>query len=76
MGQCAYMAVEPPTPAYNHLADFTNREMRPDHEAHPSPKGISLGPMDPRKVANLLGKVAAKSKGIKTKTAITHGNKR
>jgi hypothetical protein len=69
-------------PAYNHLADFTHREYRPDHEPHPTPKGISLGPMDPRKVASLLGKVAAKSKGVKgkatvkTKTAITHGHRK
>lgn len=67
-------------PAYNHLADFTTREFKPYHEPHPTPKGISLGPMEPRKLANLLGKVAAKSKGvkssIKTKPTITHGNKR
>lgn len=72
------MTVEPPT-EYNHLADFTHRDYRPDHEPHPSPKGISLGPMDPRKVASLLGKVAAKSRAlkgkstIKTKTTIHHG---
>lgn len=69
--------VEPPTVEYNHLADFTHRDFRPDHEPHPSPTGISLGPMDPRKVANLLGKVAAKSKGMKSKVKIkptvTHG---
>lgn len=71
---------EPPVTDYNHLVDFTHREMRPDHEPHVSPKGISLGPMDPKKVASLLGKVAAKSRGIKasvkTKPAIIHGNKR
>ena len=68
-------------PAYNHLMDFTHREYRPDHEPHFSPKGISLGPMDPKKVAGLLGKVAAKSKGgvkgksVKTKPAIAYGRK-
>ena len=73
------MVPEPPVTAYNHLADFTTRDYRPDHEPHPTPKGISLGPMDPKKVANLLGKVAAKSKGVKskvkTKTIIPHGRK-
>ena len=66
-------------PAYNHLADFTTRDYRPDHEPHPTPKGISLGPMDPKKVAGLLGKVAAKSKGVKSrikiKPTVTHGRK-
>ncbi len=73
---------EPPLKEYNQLADFTHREFRPDLEPHFTPKGITLGPMDPRKVAGLLGKVAAKSKGakgkstVKTKTTIPHGNKR
>lgn len=66
------MAVEPPTEQWNHLADFTNRDYRPDHEPHPTPSGISLGPMDPRKVASLLGKVAAKSKGNKKVHAHVH----
>jgi len=59
---------EPPVTEYNHLADFTTREFKPFHEPHPSPKGISLGPMDPKKVASLLGKVAAKSRGAKGKS--------
>jgi hypothetical protein len=71
---------EPPATEYNQLVDFTNRPFRPDLEPHFSPKGITLGPMDPKKVAGLLGKVAAKSKGgkgrtVKTKLAITHGRK-
>lgn len=66
---------------FNQLADFTHRDYRPDHEPHPTQPGITLGPMDPRKVASLLGKVAAKSKGsksksIKTKPAITHGHRK
>ena len=73
------MSAEPP--AYNHLADFTTREFKPFHEPHPTPKGISLGPMDPKKVASLLGKVATKAKGskgklVKSKPLITHGHKR
>jgi hypothetical protein len=72
---------EPPlNDEYNQLVDFTNRPFRPDLEPHYSPKGITLGPMDPKKCAALLGKVAAKSKGmkgrsVKTKTAITHGKR-
>jgi len=76
------MVPEPPETEYNQLADFTHREFRPDLKPHYSPKGISLGPMDPKKVAALLGKVAAKSKAMKggkakvsTKPAITHGKK-
>lgn len=74
------MSSEPPED-FNQLVDFTTRDFRPDHEPHFSPKGISLGPMDPKKVAGLLGKVAAKSKSgvkgrtVKTKLAITHGRK-
>lgn len=80
------MAVEPPTPNMPHLpghpedvySDFTHRAMAPNHPPHPTPKGIGLGHfMDGRKVANLLGKVAFKSKGIKgrskTKITIPHG---
>lgn len=70
---------EPPLKEeYNQLADFTHRPFRPDLEPHWSPKGITLGPMDPKKVAALLGKVAAKSKGAKGKSVkptIAHGKK-
>jgi hypothetical protein len=76
------MVPEPPETEYNQLVDFANRPFQPFLEPHYSPKGITLGPHDPKKLAGLLGKVAAKSKGdvrsraVKTKTAITHGNKR
>lgn len=56
--------------------DFSHREMRPDHEPNPTPKGIGLGEstlMDPRKFGKLLNKVSGKSKGGKTK--ITHGKR-
>jgi len=74
------MVPEPPETEYNQLVDFTNRPFQPFLEPHYSPKGITLGPHDPKKLAGLLGKVAAKSKGgvrgtVKTKTAITHGKR-
>lgn len=74
------MVPEPPETEYNQLVDFANRPFRPDLEPHYTPKGITLGPMDPKKLGGLLGKVAAKSKGVKTKVApkivIAHGVKR
>jgi hypothetical protein len=73
------MSAEPP--AFDQLADFTHRDYRPDHEPHPTPPGISLGPMDPIKVSSLLSKIARRAakggvaKGSKPATKVSHGRK-
>jgi hypothetical protein len=80
---------EPPANAVPHLpgfpesefSDFTHRDYRPDHQPNPTKSGVPYDPfMSPQKAGRLLIKVAAKSRGIKaklkTKTVVSHGNKR